>query len=412
MTRQSITLTRRPTPTSSPLSSRLLHRKCSCGQHTIAGGKCEECQKGRFRRETNPLRESPLQRRSVSQAEPSEVPPIVYEMLRSPRKTLALNNRTFLEPRLGHDFSQVKTHSDLDRNFQANLAIGQAGDKFEQEADWVAQQVIKVQQPSEDTPVQAEAPIKQAILLRKKQTPLVALPVIQKVLCSSGQQLDLDTRAFMESYFGQDFSHVRIHKDTRAAKSAKDLDALAYTSGRDIVFNSGRYQPNTFAGKTLLAHELTHVVQQMNLSPQQLIQRQTSGSGDSPPSQNVTGAANTQAKVSQLEKEYRRLNCRHIRILQRLNAKRLSPQERVRGLEQRLKVIPRLVEGLKAARDTQRVEEYYQTQVWGDFPKFPRGYILFSESSELLRARCELNRARLELLTGRSTSRRLLRQNP
>jgi hypothetical protein len=66
----------------------------------------------------------------------------------------------------------------------------------------------------------------------------------------------------MESRFGHDFSRVRVHTDADAAQSARSIDARAYTSGGDIVFGSGEYAPHTFAGQTLLAHELAHVVQQ------------------------------------------------------------------------------------------------------------------------------------------------------
>src|SRR5690606_20271324 len=75
---------------------------------------------------------------------------------------------------------------------------------------------------------------------------------------------------FMENRFGYDFSHVKIHDDTVAAKSAQSINALAYTSGNNIVFNHGQYSPETNSGRKLLAHELTHVVQQGNGSQDQL----------------------------------------------------------------------------------------------------------------------------------------------
>jgi outer membrane protein OmpA-like peptidoglycan-associated protein len=77
-----------------------------------------------------------------------------------------------------------------------------------------------------------------------------------------GQPLDVGIRLFMESRFGSDFSQVRIHDDARAASAAHSVNALAYTIGRDIVFGEGRYAPSTVDGKKLLAHELTHVLQQ------------------------------------------------------------------------------------------------------------------------------------------------------
>jgi len=69
-------------------------------------------------------------------------------------------------------------------------------------------------------------------------------------------------RAFMEERFGVDFSNVRIHADSEAARMARALNAEAFTYGRDIYFGEGRYRPETTKGKKLLAHELTHVVQQ------------------------------------------------------------------------------------------------------------------------------------------------------
>ncbi len=81
-------------------------------------------------------------------------------------------------------------------------------------------------------------------------------------LKSPGQALDSGTRATMESRFGADFSQVRVHTDANAAAAARSVGALAYTSGQQIVFGAGRYAPATNAGRRLLAHELTHVVQQ------------------------------------------------------------------------------------------------------------------------------------------------------
>ena len=85
---------------------------------------------------------------------------------------------------------------------------------------------------------------------------------ISNVRSSGGSSLDNDTRELMESRFGYDFSRVRIHTDERAAESAQSVNALAYTIGNDITFGDGQYQPNAVEGRRLLAHELTHVIQQ------------------------------------------------------------------------------------------------------------------------------------------------------
>ena len=77
-----------------------------------------------------------------------------------------------------------------------------------------------------------------------------------------GSPLDRETRGFMESRLGADFGDVRIHTDSKASESAKSVQAHAYTVGNDVVFQSGKYEPDSDSGKRMLAHELTHVVQQ------------------------------------------------------------------------------------------------------------------------------------------------------
>lgn len=86
--------------------------------------------------------------------------------------------------------------------------------------------------------------------------------IVQETLRSSGQPLDAGVRSFMEPRFGHDFSRVRVHTDERAAQSARAVNALAYTVGRDVVFGAGQYAPQTSEGRKLIAHELTHTVQQ------------------------------------------------------------------------------------------------------------------------------------------------------
>lgn len=85
---------------------------------------------------------------------------------------------------------------------------------------------------------------------------------VDQALSSGGSPLGGPTQQMMESRFGHDFSQVRIHTDTRADESAEAVQARAYTVGSDIAFRSGEYQPESSDGQRLLAHELTHVVQQ------------------------------------------------------------------------------------------------------------------------------------------------------
>ena len=85
---------------------------------------------------------------------------------------------------------------------------------------------------------------------------------VQEALASPASALDPGTRAFMDPRLGHDFNKVRIHAGETAAESARGLGARAYTVGGDIVFGGGQYSPGTQAGRMVLAHELTHVVQQ------------------------------------------------------------------------------------------------------------------------------------------------------
>jgi hypothetical protein len=92
-------------------------------------------------------------------------------------------------------------------------------------------------------------------------TPTVP-PIVSEVLHSPGRRLDAATRSFMEPRFGHDFSRVRVHDDSTAGVSARAVNAQAYTLGRHVVLGPGRYRPDTRTGRWLMAHELTHTIQQ------------------------------------------------------------------------------------------------------------------------------------------------------
>jgi hypothetical protein len=107
-------------------------------------------------------------------------------------------------------------------------------------------------------------------------TPEAGLDAVAATLRQGGRALDPATRAFFEPRFGRDFGDVRIHTDARAAESARAVSARAYTVGRDVVFDHGQYAPHSDSGKRLLAHELTHVLQQQSAvgtGAGQLVQR-------------------------------------------------------------------------------------------------------------------------------------------
>lgn len=147
--------------------------------------------------------------------------------------------------------------------FQPKLTVNQPGDKYEQEADAMADQVMRMGLQRKCKHCEEE----EKRVQRKETDPL--FPTVDNEFESYVSSLDRrgDTlsqaeRDFFEPRFGYDFSGVRIHTGGDAARSADHINALAYTTGNNIVFNNGQYQPGSESGKRLLAHELTHVVQQ------------------------------------------------------------------------------------------------------------------------------------------------------
>src|SRR5262245_24830216 len=160
---------------------------------------------------------------------------------------------------------------------QTKLTINQPGDKYEQEADRVSEQVMRMPEPQlqracacggECPNCQRAQPGREPENLQTKHVgsgvpgQTVAPSIVDEVLSSPGQPLDTATRSLMEPRFGHVFSGVRIHTDTKAAEAAQTINALAFTVGRDIAFGAGQYVPGTSTGQRLLAHELTHVIQQ------------------------------------------------------------------------------------------------------------------------------------------------------
>jgi hypothetical protein len=148
----------------------------------------------------------------------------------------------------------------------ANLSVSHPHDASEIEADQMADKVMRMK-----TPEPADVSSTKNSVQRKESggdSISGAPPLVRDVINSSGgRSLDDGTRSFMESRFNYDFSRVKIHDNAPAAKSAGSINALAYTLGNNIVFNSGQYNPNSDSGKRLLAHELTHVVQQNSGAP-------------------------------------------------------------------------------------------------------------------------------------------------
>ncbi|MFJ9036635.1 DUF4157 domain-containing protein [Streptomyces sp. NPDC102406] len=134
---------------------------------------------------------------------------------------------------------------------QPKLTVGPAGDAYEREADRIAERITQSPGTQEGTP-----------LVRRRVSTDAGAPGDTAAPTTGGQPLSAATRAFMEPRFGHDFGRVRVHTDAGAAASARAVHADAYTLGHHLVFAAGQYAPETSQGQRLLAHELTHVVQQ------------------------------------------------------------------------------------------------------------------------------------------------------
>jgi Domain of unknown function (DUF4157) len=180
-------------------------------------------------------------------------------------------------PHFGLDFSRIPVRAPVARPIQTKLEINRPGDKYEQEADRISARVTRMPEPKPQRAcacggacprckagkLSQESDRFQIQRYQANETVQdSAPPIAHEVLQSSGQPLDSVTRAYMEPRFGYDFSKVQVHIDDKAAKSAQAMNALAYTAQHHIVFGANQFSPLSDIGRRLLAHELTHVIQQ------------------------------------------------------------------------------------------------------------------------------------------------------
>jgi hypothetical protein len=204
---------------------------------------------------------------------------------------------------------------------QRKLAIGAVDDPLEHEADRVAEQVMRV--PHREVSIATAPPqisLKCAAceeeegLQRKAAGPQAAageVPgVVREVLGSSGQPLDARIRTDMEPRFGFDFAGVRIHADRDADRAARAINARAYTSGRHIVFAAREYDMQSPNARRLLAHELTHVIQQARSaipSIQRDTPKETKPTSPPPKKEDAPGRKEALAQVSAIENKWTRV---------------------------------------------------------------------------------------------------------
>jgi hypothetical protein len=232
-------------PSLKPLVS-MLARRCECGRHT-SGGPCPECQRHDRR---------PSQRSRAIDAARSEP-------ARPPR--IPIRNPVAVSP---PPAPPVRA--------QASLAISGPHDVAETEARHIARNVMLMPSPA-STGLSTAAPacrLMPPMIARSApggdgigggggvSTPPAVSSALRSGGASGGQALPIDVRRFMEPRFGADFSRVRIHTDNDAAWMNRRLSAHAFTVGPDIYFGRGQFAPHTITGRELIAHELTHTIQQ------------------------------------------------------------------------------------------------------------------------------------------------------
>jgi hypothetical protein len=150
-------------------------------------------------------------------------------------------------------------HKEKRLGLQTKLKVNKPGDIYEQEADRIADQVMATPAP----PAVSGAPSRIQRFEGQSSAQAEAAPAsVNQALASPGRPLEPELRQDMEQRFGYNFSRVRVHSGATAEQSAYDVNANAYTVGHNIVFGASRFAPGTNEGQRLIAHELTHVIQQ------------------------------------------------------------------------------------------------------------------------------------------------------
>jgi hypothetical protein len=181
-----------------------------------------------------------------------------------PGQSHEVNSILHLQRTIGNQAVQRLLQADAEESAVGSagrLAISKAGDKYEQEADRIAEQVVGMPAPQLQRTARAITPLIRA----NGSEGATANDVVTDRIASTrggGSPLPESSRSFMESRFGMDFSQVRIHTGDYASQLSRDLNAKAFTVGSDIYFKAGNFSPESSEGRYLLAHELTHTVQQ------------------------------------------------------------------------------------------------------------------------------------------------------
>jgi hypothetical protein len=202
---------------------------------------------------------------------------------------------------------------------QAKLEVSSPDDPAEREAERVADEVVKMDTPEADTTKRGEESAEEGRTRDDNDLGLIrTVPVsrmgstsvsgdseaaVQQGVQGDGKPLPAQTRSEFEAKMGADFSDVSVHTDSTADEGARSINAEAYTMGSDIAFAEGSYQPTSESGRKLLAHELTHVVQQSSGARTQQAQRFFWGD-DEESEEASDGGDGTESAAEQLRANY------------------------------------------------------------------------------------------------------------
>jgi hypothetical protein len=241
----------------------------------------------------------------------------VQRLLQVNPESIENSSTATLPNRFGHSFSRISVFPKAPTKLQAKLTVNTPGDQYEQEADRVADRVVNTpdsalgvngtrgpavqracmeceekarrmpeeaerqQMPQGDEELQRmpegeeerqQMPQDEEEMMQlkasphhKQSVPITTSRTIQ-AMRSGGQPLPKSLRNYLEPRFGHEFSQVRLHTDDRAIQASKEIGAKAFTLGKHIAFGERQFQPHSKEGKRLIAHELTHVVQQNSVS--------------------------------------------------------------------------------------------------------------------------------------------------
>lgn len=235
----------------------------------------------------------------------------LHQLLKSQANSLEAGSSGIASTGIVHDFSRKQFHSNTSANAMPKLMVSGPGDVYEQEADRVADEVMRMpdssltgaapnqdgaydtrerassalpslqrtctecateeeeilQTKSFENSIQRQMEEEEELLQTKIDTgtiPEIEPEIAARIdsLRGGGKELPAAERGYFEPRFGHDFSRVRVHSDVRTSEVARAVNARAFTVGRDIVFGAGQYVQGTTARRKLLAHELTHTIQQ------------------------------------------------------------------------------------------------------------------------------------------------------